>query len=93
MIVTKKKNEFNNIDHWQVSNSNLSAHQSLDNTTDSTPTSPLLALNSKPLSLNNPFLHSLVCTNSCQFSGPLTLLTVFDLIVIHFHIVHLRQCL
>jgi len=27
--------------------------------------------------VNNPFLLSLVCTNSCRFSGPLTLLTVF----------------
>jgi len=28
-------------------------------------------LNSKCFSLNNPFLLSLVCTNSCRFSGPL----------------------
>jgi len=34
-------------------------------------------LSSKPFSLNNPFLLSLVCTNSCRFSGPLTYLTVF----------------
>jgi len=34
-------------------------------------------LNSKRFSLNNPFFLSLVCTNSCRFSGPLTLLTVF----------------
>jgi len=54
---------------------------SLGTATDS---SPLLALsshhftlNSKPFYLNNPFLLSLVCTNSCRFSGPLTLLTVF----------------
>jgi len=30
------------------------------------------ALNSKLFSLGNPFLLSLVCTNSCRFSGPLT---------------------
>jgi len=36
-------------------------------------------LNSKTFFLNNPFLLSLVCTNSCQFSGPLTLLPVFIL--------------
>jgi len=34
-------------------------------------------LNSKPFFFNNPFLLSLVCTNSCRVSGPLTLLTVF----------------
>jgi len=48
--------------------------------------------------LNNPFLLSLVCTNSCRFSGPLTRpangfhLSLFHPVV-HFHIVHQRQCL
>jgi len=32
----------------------------------------LLTLNSKLFSLNNTFFLSLVCTNSCRFSGPLT---------------------
>jgi len=31
-----------------------------------------VTLNSKHLSLNNPLLFSLVCTNPCRFSGPLT---------------------
>jgi len=34
-------------------------------------------LNSKFFFLINPFLLSLVCTNYCRFSRPLTLLTVF----------------
>jgi len=34
-------------------------------------------LNSKLFSLNNPFLLSLVCTNSCRFSGPYDLVNVF----------------
>jgi len=29
-------------------------------------------LNTKRFYLNNPFLLSLICTNSCRFSGPLT---------------------
>jgi len=44
-----------------------------------TVSSPLLALslhqfhsNSKHFSLNNPFHLSLLCTNPCRFSGPLT---------------------
>jgi len=36
-----------------------------------------ITLNSKRFSMHNPFLLSLVCTNSCRFSGPWTYLTVF----------------
>jgi len=72
-----------------------------DTATDS---SPLLSLSShqfhsklETFLLNNPFLLSLVCTNSCRFSGSLTLLTVFISQSFSpcrsFHIVHQRQCL